>query len=411
MKNAVQQATSALQVPSPIEKLGKVQAGRVPLLAFVADAESEKVLNECVPNLTAGVGIIRRGTIVHAIKHLSAQRSPDILIIDLSGIDNAVSQLHSLAEVCEPGVTVIAVGDRNDVSLYRNVLHAGVSDYIFKPLTPQLLANALTARAHTGDAAPVAKKLGTMAAFIGARGGVGTTTLAVNLAWYLANRQSRRVALVDLDVQNGDCALALNLTATAGLRDALANPQRVDNTLLERVMIPHGERLFVLSSEEPLRDEVHFTADAVETLLSALREQFHHVIVDVPRTPSPAYRRALDMAGLRIIVADQTVRSMRDTVRLRTVLGEGDVRHRNLVVVNRHGEGGRRGVGLKEMQNVLELQPKAVIPFHPTLFIAAASDAVVAVERRGKFNDAIAALGLELSGRPPERVRWWRTAK
>ena len=354
-----------------------------------------------------------RGGIAKAIETLGAQRSPNILIVDISGVDLPVSQMHALAEVCEPGVTVIAIGNRNEVGLYRDLLQAGVTDYIVKPLNAQLLSKALTARTVGGAAGPIHQKLGTVVALVGVRGGVGTTTLAVNLAWYLANRQSRRVALVDLDLQNGDCALALNIKPTSGLREALVNPARIDNTLLERVMTPVGERLFVLSSEEPLRDEVRFTAEAVATLVSALREQFHYIVLDVPRMPAPPYLRALDMADFRIIVADQTLRSVRDTVRLRTALGDGDRdgTHRNILVVNRHGEGGRRAVTLKEMEHVLELRPKTVIPFQPTLFATAASNGRVAAARRGKFTDAIAALALELSGRPPERRRWWRFAK
>jgi pilus assembly protein CpaE len=235
--------------------------------------------------------------------------------------------------------------------------------------------------------------------------------LAVNLAWYLAHRQSRRVALVDFDLQSGDCALALNIRATAGLSEALVNPGRIDNTLLDRVMTPVGERLFVLSSEEPLHEEVEFNAVAVETLVSALREQFHYVILDVPRIPSAPYRRALDIADLRVMVADQTLRAVRDTTRLRASLGQGDGRHRDFLVINRHGEGGRHAVTLQEIQHVLELRPKSVIPFLPTLLTTAASRGHVAAGQRGKFTDAIAALALELAGRPRDRGRWRRFLK
>jgi len=352
-----------------------------------------------------------RGGIAKAIETLGAQRSPDILIVDISGVALPVSQVHTLAEVCEPGVRVITIGNRNEIGLYRDLLQAGVTDYIVKPLTPQLIGRVLTERTGARDASPIHRKLGTTIAMVGARGGVGTTTLAVNLAWYLADRQNRRVALVDLDLQNGDCALALNIKATPGLREALVNPARVDNTLLERVITPVGERLFVLSSEEPLHDDVRFTPEAVETLVSALRELFHYVILDVPRIPAPPYRLALDMANFRIIVADQTLRAARDTVRLRTALGEGDGTHRNIFVVNRHGEGGRRAVTLQEMHQVLELRPKTVIPFQPTLFTAAANNSSVAAAGRGKFTDAIAILALELSGRPKERRRWWSAAR
>jgi len=399
-------------MPAPIEKTtNRLPVGRAPLLAFVSDAATEKALRECLTQLSLAHGMIVRGGIAKGIETLGAERSPNILIVDISGIDLPISQVHALADVCEPGVTVIAIGDRNEIGLYRDLLQAGVTDYIVKPLTSQLIARALNQRTGTREASSIQKKLGTTIALIGARGGVGTTTIAVNLAWHLANRQSRRVALVDLDLQNGDCALALNIKPTPGMREALVSPTRIDSTLLERVMTPVGHRLFVLSSEEPLRDDLEITAGAVDTLVGALREQFHYVIVDVPRIPATPYWQALSIADFQIIVGDQTLRSVRDIVRLRSMLGEGDGKQRNGFVVNRYGEGGRHAVTLKEMQHVLGLQPMTVVPFLPTVLAAATNGMRVAAARRGKFTDAIAALVLELSGRPPERRRWWSTAR
>jgi len=405
---------SVLDAPAPLERAvpSKAPVGRPAYLAFVADGETEKLLQECTTQLALGQGTILRGGIARAIEHLGQHRSPHILIVDVSGVDLPISRVNELADVCEPGVAVVAIGNRNEIGLYRDLLHAGVADYVVKPVNQQLLAKALTSgRAHTGDSSPIHKKLGSLVTFVGARGGVGTTTLAVNTAWYLAHRQNRRVALVDLDLQNGDCALALDIKPTSGLREALANPLRIDNTLLERVMTPVGERLFVLSSEEPLVEDLHFTAVAVETLIAALREQFHYVIVDVPRIPAAPYRRALDMADFCVLVADQTLRSVRDTVRLRTVIGEGDGKCRQILVVNRHGEGGRHAVTLQEIQHVVEVKPKSVIPFQPVLFTTVAGATKIAAARRGKFTDAIAGLALELSGRPAERRRWWRAEK
>jgi pilus assembly protein CpaE len=403
---------SILEIPAPIEKTtSRPPAGRAPLLAFVANNATEKALRECLTQLSLAHGMITRGGIAKAIETLGIERSPNILIVDISGIELPISEVHALADVCEPGVTVIAIGDRNEIGLYRDLLHAGVTDYIVKPLTPQLIARALNHRTATGDASPIQKKLGTVTALIGARGGVGTTTLAVNLAWHLANRQNRRVALVDLDLQTGDCALAFDIKPTPGLREALVNPTRIDSTLLERVMTPIGQRLFVLSSEEPLHEDLDISADAVNMLVGALRELFHYVVIDVPRIPATFYRRALDIADFRIIVGDQTLRSVRDSVRLRDALGEGHGKQRNGFVVNRHGEGGRHGVTLKEMHVVLGLQPRTVIPFLPAIFAAANNRTGVAASRRGKFTDAIATLVLELSGRSPERRRWWSSPK
>jgi pilus assembly protein CpaE len=271
------------------------------------------------------------------------------------------------------------------------------------------VAKSLHLSSNPEPAGQISQKLGKMVAFIGARGGVGTTTLAANLAWYLAERQKRRVILLDLDLQNGDCALALNIKPASGLRDALNNPLRVDVTLLERAMMPHSERLFVLSSEEPLSDEVRFGADAVEAIVSVLRPQFHYLIVDVPRISSDSYRRALEIADLRVIVADHTLRSVRDAMRLRTLLGDGDGEHRNLLVVNRSGEGGSDAVTLREISDVVGLQPKTVIPFQPRLFARAATDGQLPVARRSSFTDSVAVLAGELSSRTPtpKRRRFW----
>lgn len=403
-----QQAQSLIETAAPIEAVPKAVTGRIPLLAFAADAETETALQNRLSELSIAAPVIMRGGLQKAIRHLSTERSPDTLIVDISGVDLPVPELHKLAEVCEPRVTVIAIGDHNDVDLYRDVIQAGVSEYIVKPLTRQLLAQALAPRTAPTAAASIEQKLGKMIAFAGARGGVGTTTLATNLAWYLANRQKRRVGLLDLDLQTGDCALALNLKPTAGLREALLSPLRVDGVFLERAMPALGERLFVLSSEEPLGSEIRFTADAVEKVITVLRSLVHYVVVDVPRIPTPAYRRALDLADLRVIVADQTLRSVRDAVRLQALLGKGDSEHWNLLVINRSGEGGRQAISLKEMGNVAKLQPKSVIPYDPKLFARAVSKGQMAVARRGRMADAIAALALELTGRRPERPRWWR---
>ncbi len=411
MSRTQQQAQSLIEAAAPIETAAKAPPPRLPLLAFVADAETEAALQSRLDELSVPAPIIMRGGIAKAIRYLSSERSPDTLIVDVSDVDLPVPQLHKLAEVCEPRVTVIAIGDHNDVDLYRDLIQAGVSEYIVKPVTRQLLGQALSAKAAPAAGVPIEQKLGRMIAFVGARGGVGTTTLATNLAWYLANRQKRRVGLLDLDLQTGDCALALNLKSTAALREALLSPLRVDGVFLERAMAAQGERLFVLSSEDPLGVEIAFTPDAVEKVVAVLRTLVHFVVVDVPRIQTPAYRRALDLADLRIIVADQTLHAVRDAVRLRSLLGEGDAEHWNLLVVNRSGEGGRRAISLGEFGNVAKLQPKAVIPYEPRLFARAVAKGQMAAEGRGPVADAIAALAFEVTGRRPERRGWWGLGK
>src|SRR2546423_13671459 len=164
---------SVLEAPAPIERAvpSKAPVGRPPFIAFVADAETDRILHECVTQLSLGQGTIMRGGIAKAVEYLGQHRSPHILIVDISGIDLPVSRINELAEVCEPGVAVVAIGNRNEVGLYRDLLRAGVADHVVKPLNTQLLAKALASgRARTGDTSPIHKKLGTMGAFVGARG-------------------------------------------------------------------------------------------------------------------------------------------------------------------------------------------------------------------------------------------------
>jgi pilus assembly protein CpaE len=400
-----------LSAPTTIETAPKIAAGRLPLMAFV-DAETERVMQEA--SVLLGRSQIMRGGIAKAIEYLSEQRSPHLLIVDISGIDLPLSQIHTLADVCEPGTNVVALGDHNDVGLYRDLVDAGVSNYIVKPLTRELLTRALMPRANSGEVARSGLKLGKMVAFVGARGGVGTTTLACNLAWHLAERQSRRVALVDLVLQNGDCGLLFNTNMAAGLRDALANPLRLDHLLLDRIMAQLGERLFVLGSEEPLHENVQITANAIDTLFSVLRSQFHYVIVDVPRIPAPAFRRAFEIADRRVIVVDQTMRAMRDAVRLAKMLGDSEIpgaehsaEHRNIFIVNRVGE--HHALSLKDVHKVLQVQPTCIVPFLPSLVTPAAHHGLMAADKRGKFADAVASLALGLSGRK-RRQKWWRRA-
>jgi pilus assembly protein CpaE len=399
--NAVQMLKSPLQTPGPIEKPVTPSPSRIRLMAFVLDRQGEAVLSSCFVQLSIPGAMIERGGLAGAIRYLGTERSPESIIVDISDAEMPASQIHELAELCEPGVTVIAIGDRNDIGLYRDLVQAGVSEYIVKPVTAQLLAKALLGAAASSEGAPINRKPGKVVAIAGARGGVGATTLAIHLALHLANQQSRRVVLLDLDLHTGACALALDLKPTPGLREALTNPLRIDGVFVDRTLALHGERLFVLSAEEPLRANAEFTAEAVDTLVRVLRTQFHYVIVDVPRIPASPYWQALDTADLRIIVADQTLRSVRDTVRLREEFRAGGAEHSNMLVINRFGEGGRQAMTLEEIAKV-KLQPNFVIPFRPGLFTAPGP------VRRGPLTEVIAALAGEISGRAMARKRWWR---
>jgi pilus assembly protein CpaE len=384
-------------------------------MAFV-DGESERVLQEA--SVLLGRCVIMRGGIKKAVEYLMEQRSPQLLIVDISGVDLPLSKIHELAEVSEPGTNVVAIGDHNDVGLYRDLQEAGVSQYILKPLTRELLQKALNPKAGHDIGGNATLKLGKILSFIGARGGVGTTTLAANMAWHLANKQARRVALVDLDLQHGDSGMLFKVKQTPGFREALSNPLRLDALLLDRIMTQVSDRLFVLGSEESLTDNAQFSPSAIDKLYSVLRAQFHYVIVDIPRIATPAYRRALGMVDRQIVVVDPTMRSMRDAVRIARLFEDDDteaagrpIDHRHIFVVNRLGEAGQYDLSMQEIKKVLQTEPVSIVPFLPKVIMPMALDGLMAASKGGKFSDAIGKLATELTGRQQQRRRFWQRKK
>ena len=382
-------------------------SGRIPLLAFVADAASEQAMQLFLADLKMPRDAVRRGGVAKAMQFLAANRSPAVLIVDISGIELPVSEVNRLAEACEPNVTVIAIGERNDVALYRDLMRAGVTDYIVKPLTRELIRNSYKNATGNVEREQISKKLGKPIVFIGTRGGVGTTTLAVNTAWHLAEKMGRRVALVDLDLQNGDCPLMLNVKPSSGLREALENPLRIDGVFLDRALSRYGERLFVLGSEEPLVDELRFKPNAIEHLLTALREQFHYIIIDLPRTPTDLAHRALDLAAARVVVSDLTMRSLRDTVRIQNGFNRQDGSQPSLLVINRLGERGRAEIRLKEFIGAVGGDVSLTVPFRPRECAAAANSGRPVASKSSALAGAAAQLAAELTGQQPKKRKGW----
>ena len=161
-------------------------------------------------------------------------------MVDLSDSELPLSDINSLADVCEPGVTVVAFGQRNDCGLFRDLLQHGVADYLVKPITPALLQKAILSASEQSGVVKSSHKLGKLVAVTGTRGGVGSTTVATSVAWLIAHERRRRVALVDLDLQFGTVALSLDLEPSHGLREALENPNRIDGLFMDRVLVQHS---------------------------------------------------------------------------------------------------------------------------------------------------------------------------
>jgi pilus assembly protein CpaE len=386
----------AKPLPQTAPSSASDRGGKV--LAYVADAATETALRQVAAPMLVSDFEVRRGDVRTAARDLARQKSPDLLIVDLSGIDLPLGAMESLSQVCEPSVTVVAIGDRNDVALYRNLRALGVAEYLFKPL-PADQVEAMFGRAMGAAAGQSTGRQGKLIAVTGARGGVGTTTVAVNLASYLADIGRRRIALVDLDLHTGTVALHLNLKPGRGLREAIEAPDRVDALFLERAMQPASDRLDVLATEEPIVPAIRQDPKAVTDLLELLKSQYHYVILDVPHGLAGASREVLDQAALRIIVADGSLAGARDALRLRGTFETAGMSRPTLVIHNRSGASG--ALKPAEFDRALGAAADCVLENRPKPLIEAATLGEPAIRRSSPFKAEIARLAQTVSGQSP----------
>jgi pilus assembly protein CpaE len=303
-------------------------------VAFVADRKTEQVLKSFVLEQAMPHVHIAVGTMDDAIAHLSKiERSPLFLLVDLEGSVMPLSELGRLAEVCEPSVQVVAIGERNDVGLFRSLLKIGVRDYLVKPLTVELLKR--TVNVSEGKVSPVTlARAGKTIAFAGARGGVGVTTLALNLSRHLAEDTHRRVAFVDLKLCGGAANSMLGTQSNNGLVDVLQNVHRLDPQYVERTLVANGSRLFILSADIDYGTSKQFEPGALRRVVELLCDSFHYVILDVGDPGDALAAEAFDHASRAYVVADRSVHSTRETIRLLRYIEDRDNHPPTSVLLN-----------------------------------------------------------------------------
>lgn len=366
------------------------RAGRMPLLCFTTDAETEAALRQGLGEAATAPGAaFRRGDIQAAIGALRGMPTPVTLVVDVSGHAQPFAAIEDLAQVVEPGARVLVVGDREDLGFYRHLTRGmGILDYLYKPLTAPMVAEHFGALMGARRAPEAAARGGRLISVTGARGGVGASTIAASLAWQLANEAKRHVVALDADLHRGTLALLLGAEAGTGLRTALESPSRVDDLFLDRSAHVVSERLHVLAGEEALGQSVPANAGAAEKLLGVMRRRYNYVIADVPPWPGDFTRELLDLAHQRVIVMEPTLAGIRDTIRLMQLAPGPGQAHRPLIVVNRAGRPG--ALPLAKVTDALKQEPDIQIPDLPKK-IEEAATLGQPPEARG-FRQAVAKL-------------------
>jgi pilus assembly protein CpaE len=349
-------------------------ATRDPFAAFVCDDATADMLRPIAIEMGWAPEKVSKGGLRNAVQTLAVAASPMILFVDMSESGDPLNDINALAEVCEPGTVVIACGQVNDVRLYRDLMTSGIQDYLLKQFSPdqmrETLAHAQFSLAGPRAAEHVADRPHLMTAVIGARGGVGVSTIATSLGWLLGDAEGRSTALLDLDVHFGTGALAFDVEPGRGLTDAIENPSRIDGLFIERAIVKASEKLAILSAEASLNQPLITDGSAFYQLQEELKAAFEATVIDLPRHMLIQHPHLLHDVQMVVLVVELTLASARDTIRLLSWLKAHVPAAQVTIVANRVVAGTE--VSRKEFEDSIERKLDLQIPYDAKQFAHAA---------------------------------------
>lgn len=386
-----------------------IAGSRDPINAYVCDDMTLDVIRGVCEEMGWSQDKAYKGGLRNAVQSLSVSASPQILLVDLSESGDPINDINSLAEVCEPGTIVIAVGQVNDVRLYRDLLMSGLQDYLLKPLSPDALrdsfANAqtiLNAPKHEDNSAA---RPHISTAVIGTRGGCGASTIAASLAWIFSQNQGHPTGFLDLDVHFGTAALAMDLEPGRGLTDAIDNPSRIDGLFIERAMIKANEKLSILSAEAPMSSPVLTDGAAFFQLQEEFRAAFENTVIDLPRSMLIAYPHLVHDVNVAVIVTEMTLASARDCIRVLAWLKQSAPHCKTLIVGNKI-QSASIEITRKDFESTIERKIDLMLPVDAKAMAQSAKlgQPVVAAVRSSKVSVGMTALADMIQGTVADAV-------
>jgi pilus assembly protein CpaE len=334
------------------------------------------------------------GGLAKAVDHFQTSATPNLVIVEsLDGGPALFGQLAELAEVCDPSTKVIIIGRVNDIALYRELMRQGVSDYVVRPQSPLQIIRSIAALYVDPSAPPIGKTI----AFVGARGGVGSSTLAHNVAWVCAEELKSDTVILDLDLPFGTASLDFEQDPTSGLIEALSSPERLDDVLLDRLLQKHTERLSLFTAPNLLDRDYNIDDQAFETVIDVVRGAAPTIVVDVPHIWTSWSKRILQSADEIVITAAPDLASFRNTKNLIDIISGSRPNDAAPVLVLNQFDPKVSSVQAEQYVEHVGLKPAVTIAWEPQLFHAAATNASPIVEVGAKSKTAVAVR--DLAGR------------
>ncbi len=342
---------------------------------------------------------VQMGGPAAAVEAFRSAPTPNIIVLEaVADPATLVSHLESLSESCDAGTKVVVIGHVNDVQLYRDLIRRGVSEYLIAPLEPLDVLRTLSEL----YVAPEARNLGRVIAVMGAKGGVGASTVAHNVSWAIARNLDASTVIVDLDIAFGTAGLNFNQDPPQGIAEAVFAPERLDSNLLDRLLSRCSDNLALLAAPAVLDRTIDLDEEALEQLLDLLRASVPCIILDVPHQWGAWVKRTVLSADEIVIVAEPELASLRNAknlIDLSRATRPNDAVAR--LVLNRVGVPKRPEINAGEFSKALGIDVLSTIPFDAHLFGTAANNGqmIAEVQAGSKATEAFTQIASALTGR------------
>ncbi len=380
MKEIVDFDPSEAEDDNPPITVGDLDDGgyrAIPAIAAMAFCESGRTaaLMEAVASdrrMSQATLETQGGGLEAAITYLQENQTPNLLILE-SSAPNAtmIAQIDELASHCDEGVQVMVIGNTNDIGLYRQLMARGVSEYLVPPVAPVQIVRSISQLFADPDAPFVGKSI----SVLGAKGGVGASTIAHNLAWSLSESAHVNTALIDLDLSFGTTALDFNHENQQTVADALLAPERVDDAVVSKLLAKVTDRLSLFTAPATVSQIMDIPTHSYSSIIDTVRRVMPYVVLDMPHTWTEWTYQTLLASDEVILVCQPDLASLRNG---KNIIDELKAQRPNdappKLVINMMGVPKRPEIPAKDFAAAIDVEPSIVLPFDPQLFGTASNN-------------------------------------
>jgi pilus assembly protein CpaE len=354
-------------------------APRVSVQAFCETAETAAAVRSASEDRRLGKAhlTVQMGGVAAAIESYRTVPTPNVIILETEGRSDILAGLDELAGVCDPGTRVVVIGTTNDAAPYRELVRRGVSDYVIGPVSPLDVVRSICSLFSASEALPV----GRVIAVVGAKGGVGASTVAHNVAWAIARDLALDSVVIDLDLAFGTAGLDYNQDPLQGVANAVFSPDRLDSAVMDRLLAKCTDHLSLLAAPATLDRVYDFGADAFDSIFDTLRMTTPCIVLDVPHQWSGWTKRVLVGADDILVVAEPDLANLRNTRNILNMLKSARPNDRApLYCLNQVRMPKRPEIDARGFTKTIESPPIASIPFDSRMFGTAANNGQMIAE-------------------------------